>query len=83
MKKFDEIIAREIKKAELSALDALREQRQLCGEVFAGVLYHGFKISEAEERFVRRCNRVMMPLDNPTLACLRILNARRWAAKEN
>ena len=83
MKKFDEIIARaELDKYERSNLDRLREQRQLCGEVFAGVLYHGFKISEAEERFIHACNRSMRPLDKELLSVLQKINARRWAERE-
>lgn len=68
---------------ETKNIEAINHQRQLAGEVIAGKLFHGFHMTDAEERFVNRCNRVMRPLDELTLACLRGLNARRWAERKN
>lgn len=68
----------EYKKQERSALDKIREQRQICGEIFAGVLYHGFRMTEKEERFVKKINRSMKPVKSAELAIAKEINERRW-----
>jgi len=79
MKTFNEIIAMaEINKKEADNLGRIREQRQLAGEILAGVLFNGFHLTETELAFVYRCNRSMRPVDEPTLSALRKINERRW-----
>lgn len=66
------------KKYERSALDKIREQRRICGEIFAGVLYHGFQLTEKEERKVKIVNRSMAPVESVDLAIVKEINERRW-----
>jgi len=77
---FDDILeTQKYNKRTRSKLDKIRNQRQLASEILAGMLYHGFKLSEQEERFVLACNRSMRPIDDPEIMSTLIkINKRRW-----
>ena len=81
MTTFEEIVAmtKQHNKEDLAKLEQIRHQRQLAGEILAGRMFHGFELSEAEERFVLLCNRAMRPIKSYQLSALEKINKRRWS----
>lgn len=76
---FDEIIALEnIKKEEMSKMDKIREQRQICAVIICGVIYDGLKLTQAEHVFVDRIKRSMKPISEHALSALKKIEERRW-----